>query len=362
MIEIDVALGARSYPIFIGSGVIDRAGQELARLNATRVLVVTNTTVGPLYGERVLESIRRALPGVPAAMVQLPDGEQFKDLDHVRLILDAAVDCGLDRRSFMVALGGGVVGDMTGFAASMWMRGIGFMQIPTTVLSQVDSSVGGKTGVNLPAGKNLIGAFHQPSSVLVDPDVLKTLDARQVSAGIAEVVKYGFLGDARFVETLERSMHALRALDAGTVSEVVAHCCRMKADIVHRDERETGERAKLNLGHTFGHAIEKETGFSRWLHGEAVAAGTVMAAVLSRRLGYLSEGDVDRIRSLVTAAGLPARIGGISAQRAWEAMLGDKKSLGGVVRFVVMRAIGESAVERVPQPLVLETMRECGWS
>lgn len=361
MIEINVELGARSYPIHIGQGALDAVGRELARLKATRVLVVTNTTVGPLYAGSVMQSIRQALPDVPVAVVELPDGEQYKDLDHVRWILDAAVDAGLDRKSFMVALGGGVVGDMTGFAASMWMRGIGFVQIPTTLLAQVDSSVGGKTGVNLPAGKNLIGAFHQPRSVLIDPDVLRTLDARQVSAGIAEVIKYGFLGDEAFVARLEREMPALRALDPAVVSEVVARCCRMKADIVRRDEHETGDRAKLNLGHTFGHAIEKLTGFHTWLHGEAVAAGTVMAAVLSRRLGYINEADVQRIRALVAASGLPMAVEGLSAEEAWKAMKGDKKTLGGVVRFIVMHSVGESAVESVPEEAIFATMHECGW-
>lgn len=361
MIEINVELGSRSYPIHIGQGALDAAGSELKRLKATRVLLVTNTTVGPLYAARVVESIKKALPDVPVGVVELPDGEQYKDLDHVRLILDAAVEAGLDRKSFMVALGGGVVGDMTGFAASMWMRGIGFVQIPTTLLAQVDSSVGGKTGVNLPAGKNLIGAFHQPRSVLIDPDVLKTLEARQVSAGIAEVIKYGFLGDEAFVARLERDMPALRRLEPAVVGEVVAHCCRMKADIVCRDEQETGERAKLNLGHTFGHAIEKLTGFHTWLHGEAVAAGTVMAAVLSRRLGYITDDDVERIRALVAASGLPVVVEGLSAAEAWKAMKGDKKTVGGVVRFIVMRSVGESAVEGVPEEVVFDTMHECGW-
>ncbi len=361
MIEIDVDLGERSYPILIGEGALAAAGSEAARLKATRVLVVTNTTVGPLYAARVVESLQAALPDARVGVAELPDGESYKDLAHVNTILEAAVDAGLDRKSLMVALGGGVVGDMTGFAASMWMRGIGFMQIPTTLLAQVDSSVGGKTGVNLAAGKNLIGAFHQPSSVLIDPAVLKTLPARQVSAGIAEVIKYGFLGDAAFVGKLEEKMPALRALDSAVVSEIVAHCCRMKADIVRRDEKETGERAKLNLGHTFGHAIEKLTGYGRWLHGEAVAAGTVMAADLSARLGYITEEDVGRIRALVAAAGLPEQIGGIDAAAAWQAMLGDKKTLGGVVRFILMHAVGESAVERVPQEAVFETMHACGW-
>ena len=361
MIRINVELGERSYPIHIGQGALEEVGKELARLNATRVLVVTNTTVGPMYAGRILKNIQAAFPNMPAAVVELPDGECYKDLEHIQTILDAAVQCGLDRKSVMIALGGGVVGDMTGFAASMWMRGISFIQMPTTLLAQVDSSVGGKTGVNLLAGKNLIGAFHQPKSVLIDPDVLKTLDPRQISAGLAEVIKYGFLGDCQFVQSLEEKMPRLRALDPAAISDVVAHCCRMKARIVKLDEREAGERAKLNLGHTFGHAIEKATGYGVWLHGEAVAAGTVMAAVLSRRLGYISEDDVVRVRRLVKACGLPESIAGINAQEAWLLMQGDKKTLGGIVRFVLMRSIGESVIESVDKQAAVDAMHECGW-
>lgn len=356
-----VDLGERSYPIHIGSGVLARIGGEVKRLQATQVLVVTNTTVGPLYEEAVMESLRRAAPDVPAAVVRLPDGEAYKDLAHVETILSAASDAGLDRRSIMVALGGGVVGDMTGFAAAMWMRGIRFIQIPTTLLAQVDSSVGGKTGVNLPAGKNLIGAFHQPSAVLVDPTVLKTLPAREVSAGLAEVVKYGFLGDAAFVAQLEADMTALRSLDFDAVERTVEHCCRMKAAIVHEDEREGGVRAKLNLGHTFGHAVEKLTGYGTYLHGEAVGVGTVMAADLSRRLGYLTEADVARVTALVKVAGLPTRVEGLSAEAAYCAMQGDKKSVGGTIRFIVMTSVGTTAIQTADRDTVFAVMRDAGW-
>lgn len=361
MIDLTVELGPRSYPIHIAGGALARLGSEIKRLKATRVLVVTNTTVGPLYEDRALASIRAQCPDVPAAVIRLPDGEGYKDLDHIAMILQAAVDAGLDRKSLMVALGGGVVGDMCGFAASIWMRGIEFVQVPTTLLSQVDSSVGGKTGVNLSAGKNLIGAFHQPRSVVIDTGVLKTLPGREISAGIAEIIKYGFLGDAAFVARLERDMPRLRALDGTVVEEVVAHCCRMKADVVKADEKENGVRAKLNLGHTFGHAIEKLTGFSTWLHGEAVGAGTVMAAMLSEELGYIGAGDVARIERLVAASGLPVRIEGLDAQAAYRAMQSDKKSVGGEIRFVVIRAIGETAVEKVPFEAVQKTMLRAGW-
>ena len=357
-----VDLGERSYPIHIGSGVLKTIGEEVKRLGATRVLVVTNTTVGPLYEKPVMESLAAAVPEVPAAVVRLPDGEAYKDLAHVETILSAASDEGLDRKSVMVALGGGVVGDMTGFAAAMWMRGIRFIQIPTTLLAQVDSSVGGKTGVNLPAGKNLIGAFHQPSLVLVDPTVLKTLPAREVSAGLAEVVKYGFLGDAAFVAQLETDMPALRSLDFDTIEPTVEHSCPMKAANVHEDEREGGVRAKLNLGHTFGHAVEKLTGYGTYLHGEAVGIGTVMAADLSRRLGYLTAEDVIRVTNLVKAAGLPVRVEGLSAAEAYRAMQGDKKSVGGTIRFIVMTAVGKTVIETADRTLVFDVMHEAGWA
>ncbi len=356
-----VALGERSYPIHIGSGAMAMIGDEVTRLKATRVLVVTNTTVGPLYEEAVMKSLRLAAPDVPAAVCRLPDGEAYKDLAHVETILTAASGAGLDRRSVMVALGGGVVGDMTGFAAAMWMRGIRFIQIPTTLLAQVDSSVGGKTGVNLPAGKNLIGAFHQPSSVLIDPTVLKTLPAREVSAGLAEVIKYGFLGDASFVARLEEDMAKLRALDFDTVERTVEHCCRMKAEIVHEDEREGGVRAKLNLGHTFGHAVEKLTGYGTYLHGEAVGIGTVMAADLSRRLGNLAAADADRITALVRAAGLPVRVEGLEAEAAYRAMQGDKKSVGGTIRFIVMKSVGDTVIQTVDRDVVFDVMHSAGW-
>ena len=254
-----------------------------------------------------------------------------------------------------------MIGDMAGFAASMWMRGIDFIQVPTTLLAQVDSSVGGKTGVNLPAGKNLIGAFHQPRSVIADTTVLKTLPQREISAGVAEIIKYGMLGDAEFFAYLEENMAALCALDADVVATVVARCCEMKKEIVREDERESGVRAKLNLGHTFGHAIEKLTGYSTWLHGEAVAAGCVMAAMLSEELGYLSEEDVARVKALFEAAGLPTCISGLSMDAAMKAMASDKKSVAGVIRFVLMKKIGTSFVQEAPRDKIESVMIRSGW-
>ncbi len=361
MMELTVDLANRSYPIHIGDGALKMLGEELKRLKATSVLLVTNSTVGPLYEKTVLRHILDELPELSISVVTLPDGECYKDLHNIEKILSAAVNAGLDRKSLMVALGGGVIGDMTGFAASMWMRGIDFIQIPTTLLAQVDSSVGGKTGVNLPSGKNLIGAFHQPRSVLADISTLRTLPEREVSAGIAEVIKYGLLGDEHFVRYLEEHMRELRALDSKVLTTVVAHCCEMKKKIVGEDERENGVRAKLNLGHTFGHAIEKLTGYSTWLHGEAVAAGCVMAAMLSQEMGYLEERDVERIKSLVASAGLPVCISGLSMEAAKKAMAADKKSVAGVVRFVLMEKIGKSFIAEAPIEKVESVMCRSGW-
>lgn len=361
MVELTVDLGQRAYPIHIGPQTLGLLGKELKRLGATRVLIVTNTTVSPLYESQARQSIRLELPELPVSSVVLPDGECYKDLHHIEQILSSAVDAGLDRKSMIVALGGGVIGDMAGFAASMWMRGIDFIQVPTTLLAQVDSSVGGKTGVNLPAGKNLIGAFHQPRSVIADTSVLCTLPSREVSAGIAEIIKYGLLGDGQFFSYLEENMLKLRELDCDVLTHVIAHCCEMKKEIVREDERESGVRAKLNLGHTFGHAIEKLTGYSTWLHGEAVAAGCVMSAMLSQELGFLSEHDVFRIKKIVEAAGLPSCISGLSMNAAMQAMAADKKSVAGVIRFVLMKKIGESFVAEAPREKVESVMCRNGW-
>lgn len=361
MQQVRVELDVRSYDIWIGKDSFTQLPLEVKTLGTTKVLIVTNETVGPLYLQGIENLLQESLPQVAVSHVVLPDGERYKDLAHIQTILDAAVRAHLDRKSLIVALGGGVVGDMAGFAAAIWMRGIDFVQIPTTLLAQVDSSVGGKTGVNIPAGKNLIGAFHQPRAVFINPEVLHTLPARQVSAGIGEVIKYGFLGNVRFVQYLENHMQALRALDHDTVSEVVARCCRLKAQIVKDDECEHGIRAKLNLGHTFGHAIEKLAGYGTWLHGEAVGAGTVMAAELSRELGFLRKDEVERITSLVAAAGLPTHIDGICAQEALQAMKTDKKSLNGVLRFVLLKSVGESFVSSVDEAAVLHVMKNFDW-
>lgn len=358
MKQITVNLGSRSYPIQIGPGLIDAAGKQVEALAPTRVVIVTNTTVGPLY----LERLEKAVAGVaPVSSVVLPDGERYKDFRCVQRVLDGLVSAGADRKSLIMALGGGVVGDIAGFAASIWMRGIRFVQVPTTLLAQVDSSVGGKTGVNLPAGKNLIGCFHQPSAVIADTAVLETLPPREISAGLGEIVKHGLLGNARYFDLVESRMALIRALDHEALAEVIAGSCELKASVVSRDETEAGLRATLNLGHTFGHAIEKLAGFGTWLHGEAVGCGLVLAADLSRRLGYVSRQEAGRITAVVTSAGLPTRISGLPLSGAIAAMKGDKKSAGGRIRFVVLHGIGRSAVQEVPDEVLRETLLAGGY-
>lgn len=359
MKRITVDLGNRSYPILIGPGLLESAGEQVAPLAPTRIVIVTNETVGPLY----LERLERALAGIaPVSAVVLPDGERYKDFRCVQMVLDGLVAAGADRKSVILALGGGVVGDIAGFAASIWMRGIRFVQVPTTLLSQVDSSVGGKTGVNLPAGKNLIGCFHQPSAVIADTKTLETLPAREISAGLGEIVKHGMLGNAAYFDLVESRMGEIRALGHEALAEVIAGSCELKANVVSRDETEAGVRATLNLGHTFGHAVEKLTGFGTWLHGEAVGCGLVLAADLSRRLGTLSQAEEDRIAAAVAAAGLPVRIPGLPLAAAVEAMKGDKKSAGGRIRFITLEGIGRSTVREVPPEILRETLLWGGYT
>lgn len=354
---ITVNLGQRSYPIAIGSGLLDRLHEFVARLDPTSVTIVTNEVVGHLYAQRA----QRALVGVSTSVLSLPDGEQHKQWASVSQVLDALVNSRVDRRGILVALGGGVVGDITGFAASIYMRGIRYVQVPTTLLAQVDSSVGGKTGINHPGGKNLIGAFHQPSAVVSDTDTLKTLPPRELSAGLAEVLKHGLVADADYFERMVAALDSLRAGGGGALIEAIAGSCEIKASIVARDEKEAGERALLNLGHTFGHAIEAMTGYSRWLHGEAVGCGLVLAAQLSHAVGSLAASDAHRIRAAVASAGLPTRIDGLSASGAIETMRGDKKTDAGQTRFIVIDRIGSASQRTVPQQAVLETLMAGGF-
>ena len=333
---LHVNLGDRSYPIVIGRGLLD-GGFDLAQfVRGTDCLVVSNETVAPLYYQKLLPN----LAGCDVASVMLPDGEAYKTVATMQVILDALVELRANRDVSVIALGGGVVGDMAGFAAACYMRGVDFIQVPTTLLAQVDSSVGGKTGVNHEQGKNLIGAFHQPRVVLIDTDTLGTLPDRELSAGLAEVIKHGVICDAEFFAWLEANMPALLARHPDALEHAIRRCCEIKAEVVAEDERETGRRAILNFGHTFGHAIEQSQGYGEWLHGEAVAAGMIMAAKLSG----LAAADVQRLAALVAAAGLPTAPPGIAADVWMSAMGMDKKVQGKQLRFVLLNAIGDSHV------------------
>lgn len=358
MTTLNVGLGERTYPIHIGAGALERLPEVLASARPTRILVVTNTTVGPLYGAAI-QALGAAV--APTALVALPDGEQHKDWPGIAAVLEALVALGADRRSLILALGGGVVGDMAGFAASIYMRGIRFVQLPTTLLAQVDSSVGGKTGINLAAGKNLVGAFHQPIAVLADMVTLKTLPTRELSAGLAEVLKHGVLADAGYFAQTEAALERLRALEPAALAAAVEGSCRIKAAIVARDERESGERALLNLGHTFGHAIETLAGYGTWLHGEAVGCGLCLAADLSRRLGMLDAAEAGRIEAAVTRAGLPTRIPGLGLDAAIAAMRGDKKSESGQIRFILIERIGRAVQRTVPDEALRATLAAGGY-
>jgi 3-dehydroquinate synthase len=341
---LTVPLGDRSYPIYIGDGLLGDAALLAAVLPARRVAVVTNDIVGPLYLPR-LQATWAAAGATPLLEIVLPDGERHKTLPTVSRILDTLVANRFARDDLVVALGGGVVGDMAGFAAACYQRGIGFVQMPTTLLAQVDSSVGGKTGVNHPGGKNLIGAFHQPKAVIADTATLATLPPRELRAGLAEVVKHALICDAAFFSWLEANVDALLALDPVALAHAVHRCCTIKAGVVSRDERETGERALLNLGHTFGHAIEQVTGFGPWLHGEAVGVGLAMAAGMSQRAGWLPAADAARLDALLARLGLRTEArGAVTPQAARAAMQLDKKVQGGRVRLVLLKGIGQAFV------------------
>lgn len=341
MIELKVELGERSYPIFIGQGLLDQAELVEPYVAGNTVMIVTNETVAPLY----LERTKKLFANFQVDVVILPDGENFKTLGVLNNIFDALLEKRHTRKTTLVALGGGVIGDMTGFAAAAYQRGVAFIQIPTTLLSQVDSSVGGKTAVNHPLGKNMIGAFHQPTCVLADVETLNTLDDRQLSAGVAEVIKYGLLGDAEFFDWQEKNMEAMLARDPATLAYAIERSCQDKADIVAQDEKESGKRALLNLGHTFGHAIETATGYGTWLHGEAVGTGMCMAADLSARLGWISEADRERSVALIQRANLPVLAPeGMTPDTFIELMMVDKKVLTGTLRLVLMTAVGDSIV------------------
>jgi len=358
MKKITVALGDRSYPIYIGSGLLKQSELMTRHIKSRQVLVVTNTTIAPLY----LETVLKNLQGYVVETVILPDGEQYKTLNFVNKIFDQLLANKFSRNATLVALGGGVIGDMGGFAAACYQRGIAFLQIPTTLLAQVDSSVGGKTGVNHALGKNMIGAFYQPQCVIADADVLDTLDERQLSAGLAEVIKYGLIRDAEFFVWLENNIDALLARDKQSLAYAIERSCINKAEIVAMDETESGVRATLNLGHTFGHAIETGVGYGEYLHGEAVAIGTCQAADLSRRKGWLSDEDVERIIELFRRAKLPVNPpAALDAQRFLELMAVDKKNVDGQIRLILLKTIGESTLPvDVDQELLEVTLKTYG--
>jgi len=333
--------GDRSYPIFIGQDLLTKPELIKPYVKGLQVLIVSNVTVAPIY----LDKVKQAFAAYDVKTVILPDGEQYKNLDELNSIYDALLDAKFDRTCTLVALGGGVVGDMTGFAAASYQRGVNFIQIPTTLLAQVDSSVGGKTGVNHPKGKNMIGAFHQPRCVIADSDTLNTLEDNQLSAGIAEVIKYGLIREMSFTKWLEDNMHKLLERDPEALSYAIETSCRCKAEIVADDEKEHGVRALLNLGHTFGHAIETSTGYGNWLHGEAVATGMLMAADLSMRLGNLNESDVERVDNLLDMAMLPTRAPHhMDYNHFIELMAVDKKARAGKINFVLFKKLGDAIV------------------
>ncbi|MGQ9685780.1 MAG: 3-dehydroquinate synthase [Thiobacillaceae bacterium] len=357
MQTLTVDLGERSYPIHIGPGLLERADLFLPHLVQPRAAIVTNTTVGPLYLDRLKGTLEAA--GVAVIPVVLPDGEAYKNWETLNLIFDALLRHRAERKTTLIALGGGVIGDLTGFAAACYQRGVPFIQVPTTLLAQVDSSVGGKTGINHPLGKNMIGAFYQPRLVLADTDTLDTLPDRELSAGLAEVIKYGLIRDLPFLEWLEANMERLKMRDTQALTYAIYRSCLNKAEVVAADEREAGQRALLNLGHTFGHAIEAGMGYGNWLHGEAVAAGTVLAAELSRRLGLISADDVARIVALIHRAGLPTKAPALGAGAYLDHMGVDKKVEGGKLRFVLLKCLGEAFVTaEVPMELLRATLNE----
>ena len=342
MDTVEVALAGRAYSIHIGQGLLARTDLLLAQLRQPKVAIVSNTTVAALYLESLTQRLQDA--GVEVAQVVLPDGERYKDWQTLNSIFDVLLERRCERSTTLIALGGGVVGDMTGFAAACYQRGMPFIQLPTTLLAQVDSSVGGKTAINHPRGKNMLGAFHQPRLVLADTDTLASLPERELRAGLAEVIKIGLIRDLPFLAWLEANLERVLARDPQALAYAILRSCANKAEVVVADEHENGERALLNLGHTFGHAIETGLGYGEWLHGEAVAAGTMMAAEVSQRMGAISTADVARVESLLLRAGLPVVGPALGAERYLELMRHDKKVLAGRLRLVLFKRIGEAVV------------------
>ena len=339
MESLGVALGSRSYPIHIGADLLGRRELYAPYLSGSAA-IITNEVVAPLY----LPKVRKALANIKTTEIIVPDGEQTKAWQTLNQLFDALLQARCGRDTLLIALGGGVIGDLAGFAAAIYQRGVPFLQVPTTLLAQVDSSVGGKTAINHPLGKNMIGAFHQPRAVISDVATLDTLPDRELRSGLAEVIKHGFALDVSFVEWLEKNIDLLLKRDAAALTHAVRRSCELKARVVAADEREAGERALLNFGHTFGHAIETGAGYGTWLHGEAVAAGMVMAAELSALMGDLRKTEVARVRGLLERAGLPIKGPALAPERLMELMAGDKKAVKGRTRFVVLESVGRAAL------------------
>jgi len=354
MIELQVDLGARAYPIRIGSGLLSDPAVWAPVLSSGSVGVVSNETIAPLYLDTLVGTLQGL--GKKVTTIILPDGERYKNWEILNLIFDGLLTARCDRKTTLIALGGGVVGDMTGFAAATYQRGIAFVQAPTTLLAQVDSSVGGKTGINHPLGKNMLGAFHQPNAVIMDLATLSTLPERELSAGLAEIIKHGAMADAAYFDWLEVNMPALRRRDLAALTHAIKRSCEIKADVVRQDERESGLRAMLNFGHTFGHAIEAGLGYGGWLHGEAVGAGMVQAADLSQRLGLLDPADALRLRRLIEAAGLPTVAPAFDFAQWQELMAVDKKADAGALRFILLERLGAARIASVPREALAATL------
>lgn len=358
MKTLEVDLGKRSYPIHIGTDLIEQADLFAPCEKATSIFIVSNTTVAPLYADRLTKTLEAF--GKPIRTITLPDGETYKDWQNLQLIFDDLLKFGADRQTILIALGGGVIGDMTGFAAASFMRGIRFIQVPTTLLAQVDSSVGGKTGINHPLGKNMIGAFHQPVAVIADLNTLRTLPPRELSAGLAEVIKHGAIADTQFLDWIEANTDALLACDPNALGHAVQRSCEIKSAVVSADEREGGIRAILNFGHTFGHAIEAGMGYGEWLHGEAVGCGMVMGADLSQRLNQISKSELDRLTKIIQSVNLPITPPKLGATRYMELMQVDKKTEGRQIRYVLLEKMGKAQIKSVPDAIVLETLAATG--
>jgi 3-dehydroquinate synthase len=355
--SVPIDFGERSYSIEIGAGLIDSAGTWAGVPASAQALIVTNTTVAPLYAARLEQAIAPKHKAVH--VIALPDGEEHKTWQTLNLIFDALLQHACDRNTVIYALGGGVVGDMAGFAAACYMRGVPFAQVPTTLLAQVDSSVGGKTAINHPLGKNMIGAFYQPQLVVCDLGTLLTLPSRELSAGLAEVIKYGPIADLDFLDWIEANIDALTRRDPAALAHAVRRSCEIKAWVVQQDERDTGLRATLNFGHTFGHAIEAGMGYGQWLHGEAVGCGMVMALHLSHRLGFVDEDFLARMTALIGRAGLPTVGPQLGADRYLELMRVDKKTQAGEIKFVLIDKPGSAVVRGAPDSLVREVIEHC---